>query len=131
MEGLEREMNVVLWIIASLLAAAFLGAGLMKVSQPKEKLAAANMGWAEDFSAGTVKAIGALEILAAIGLILPAALGIAPVLTPLAALGIALVMVGAAITHARRKEQQMIVFNAILLVLAVVVVWGRFGPYSF
>jgi uncharacterized membrane protein YphA (DoxX/SURF4 family) len=131
MEGLERQMNVVLWIIASLLAAAFLGAGLMKVSQPKEKLAAANMGWAEDFSAGTVKAIGALEILAAIGLILPAALGIAPVLTPLAALGIALVMVGAAITHARRKESQMIVFNAILLVLAVVVVWGRFGPYSF
>lgn len=124
-------MNVVLWIIASLLAAAFLGAGLMKVSQPKEKLAAANMGWTEDFSAGTVKTIGALEILAAIGLILPAALGIAPVLTPLAALGIALVMVGAAITHARRKESQMIVFNAILLVLAVVVVWGRFGPYSF
>jgi uncharacterized membrane protein YphA (DoxX/SURF4 family) len=124
-------MNVVLWIIASLLAAAFLGAGLMKISQPKEKLAAANMGWTEDFSAGTVKAIGALEILAAIGLILPAALGIAPVLTPLAALGLALIMVGAAITHARRKEQQMIVANAILLILAVVVVWGRFGPYSF
>jgi uncharacterized membrane protein YphA (DoxX/SURF4 family) len=89
------------------------------------------MGWTEDFSAGTVKAIGALEILAALGLVLPAALGIAPVLTPLAALGLVLIMVGAAITHVRRKESQMIVANAILAILAVIVVWGRFGPYSF
>jgi uncharacterized membrane protein YphA (DoxX/SURF4 family) len=124
-------MNVVLWIIAGVLAAAFLGAGLMKIAQPKEKLAASGMGWTDDFSAGAVKTIGALEILAAVGLILPAALGIASVLTPLAALGLGLLMVGAAITHARRKESQMIVANAILLVLAVVVVWGRFGPYSF
>lgn len=123
-------MNVVLWIIAGVLAAAFLGAGLMKVAQPKEKLAASGMGWTEDFNAGAVKTIGALEILAAIGLILPAALGIASVLTPLAALGLALLMIGAAIVHARRNESQMIVANAVLLVLALVVVWGRFGPYS-
>ncbi|MFI7133529.1 DoxX family protein [Nonomuraea sp. NPDC050153] len=124
-------MNVVLWIIAGLLALLFLGAGVMKLSQPKEKLAASGMGWTEDFSAGAVKGIGALELLAAIGLILPAALGIVPVLTPLAAAGLVVVMAGAAVTHARRKEYQMIIANAVLLLLAAVVAWGRFGPYSF
>jgi uncharacterized membrane protein YphA (DoxX/SURF4 family) len=123
-------VNVVLWIIAAVLAAAFLAAGLTKLSQPKEKLAA-SMGWVEDFSPGMVKTIGALEVLAAIGLILPAALDIAPVLVPLAATGLVLLMIGAAITHARRREQQMIVINAALLALAAVVAWGRFGPYSF
>ncbi|RZU75380.1 DoxX-like protein [Micromonospora kangleipakensis] len=124
-------MNIVLWIIAGVLAAAFLGAGLLKLSQPKEKLAASGMGWAESFGAGTVKLIGALEVLAAVGLILPALLDVVPVLVPLAALGLVLVMIGAAVTHARRKESQAIVINVVLLILAVVVVWGRFGPYSF
>ncbi|MEW1841829.1 DoxX family protein [Nonomuraea angiospora] len=124
-------MNVVLWIIAGLLALAFAGAGLMKLSQPKEKLAASGLAWTEDFSAGAVKGIGALELLAAIGLILPAALGIVPVLTPLAAAGLVIVMIGAAVVHARRKEYQGIAINAVLLVLAAVVAWGRFGPYSF
>lgn len=124
-------MNVVLWIIAGLLALAFLGAGLMKLSQPKEKLATSGLAWTEDFSAGAVKGIGALEVLAGIGLILPAALGIVPVLTPLAAAGLVIVMVGAAVVHARRKEYQGIAINAVLLLLAAVVAWGRFGPYSF
>jgi uncharacterized membrane protein len=75
--------------------------------------------------------IGVLELLAAIGLVLPAVLDIAPVLVPFAALGLVVVMVGAAITHGRRKEFQMITVNVIFLALAAVVVWGRFGPYSF
>ncbi|MDP4503354.1 DoxX family protein [Nonomuraea sp. NBC_00507] len=124
-------MNVALWIVAGLLALLFLAAGLMKISQPKEKLAASGLAWTEDFSAGAVKAIGTLELLAAIGLILPAALGIVPVLTPLAAAGLVVVMIGAAVTHARRKEPQMIVANVVLLALAAFVAWGRFGPYSF
>ncbi|MFC4006267.1 DoxX family protein [Nonomuraea purpurea] len=124
-------MNIALWIVAALLALLFLGAGVMKVAQPKEKLAAAGMAWTEDFSSGVVKAIGALELLAAIGLILPAALGIVPVLTPLAATGLVVVMVGAAVTHARRKESQMIIVNAVLLILAAFVAWGRFGPWAF
>ena len=124
-------MGIVLWIIASVLAVAFFGAGLMKLAQPKEKLAASGMAWTEDFSGGVVKLIGGLEVLAALGLILPAVFGIAPVLVPLAALGLVLIMIGAAITHARRGETQMIIANAALLVLAAVIVWGRFGPYSF
>ncbi len=124
-------MNVVLWIIAGLLALVFLGAGLMKLTQPKDRLAGSGMAWTEDFSAGVVKGIGALEVLGAIGLILPAALDIAPLLTPLAALGLAVVMAGAAITHTRRKESPTIVVNLVLLLLAAVVAWGRFGPYAF
>jgi uncharacterized membrane protein YphA (DoxX/SURF4 family) len=124
-------MNVVLWIIAGLLAAAFLAAGATKLTQPKEKLAAMNMAWTEDFSPGTIKLIGGLEVLAAIGLILPPVLGIAPVLVPLAALGLVGIMIGAAITHGRRGETPMIGVNLVLLALAAVVVWGRFGPYSF
>jgi uncharacterized membrane protein YphA (DoxX/SURF4 family) len=123
-------MNIVLWILQILLALAFGMAGVMKLAQPKEKLAAAGMGWTEDVSPGVIKLIGALELLAAIGLILPAATGIAPILTPLAAVGLVLIMIGAAITHGRRKENQMILVNGVLLVLAAVVAWGRFGPYS-
>jgi uncharacterized membrane protein YphA (DoxX/SURF4 family) len=124
-------VNIVLWIIAGLLAAAFAAAGLMKLTQPKEKLAASGMGWTEQFSPGAIKAIGALEVLAAIGLILPAVLDIVPILVPLAALGLVLMMIGAAITHARRKETPMVATNVILLALAAVVAWGRFGPHSF
>jgi uncharacterized membrane protein YphA (DoxX/SURF4 family) len=123
-------MDVVLWIIAGLLALVFLGAGLTKLVQPKEKLAA-TMGWVDDFSPGTVKLIGALEVLAAVGLVLPAALDVVPVLVPLAAVGLVALMIGAAVTHARRRETPMIAVNVVLLVLAVVVAWGRFGPWSF
>jgi uncharacterized membrane protein YphA (DoxX/SURF4 family) len=128
---MEVAVNVVLWILAGLLAAAFVGAGAMKVIRSKEQLAEAGMGWTEDFSPGMVKAIGALEILAAIGLVLPALLDIAPVLVPVAALGLVLMMIGAAVVHVRRKEVQTIAPSLVLLVLSAVVAWGRFGPYSF
>ncbi|GIE99970.1 DoxX family protein [Paractinoplanes rishiriensis] len=125
-------MNVVLWIVAILLAGAFLIAGAMKLTQPREKLTAnPNMAWAEQFSPGTIKLIGALEVLAAAGLTLPALLDIAPVLVPLAATGLVLLMTGAALTHLRRKENQAVVINVVLLLLAAFVAWGRFGPYAF
>lgn len=125
-------MNIVLWIIAGLLAVFFLAAGMRKLISPYAKLTAdPRMAWARQFSPNMVKTIGALEVLAAVGLILPAALDIVPVLVPLAATGLALIMVGAAVTHIRRNERQPVVINVVLLVLAVVVAWGRFGPYSF
>jgi uncharacterized membrane protein YphA (DoxX/SURF4 family) len=122
-------MNVALWIVQILLALAFGAAGVMKISQPKEKLQP-RLPWVEDFSLGTVRLIGAAELLGAIGLILPAATGIAPILTPLAATGLAVIMVLAIVTHARRHEPSAVVFNSVLLVLSVFVAWGRFGPYS-
>jgi uncharacterized membrane protein YphA (DoxX/SURF4 family) len=124
-------MNIALWIVAGLLAVAFLASGIMKLTWPKEKLAAVGMGWVEDFSAGAVKAIGTLEVLAAVGLILPAALDIAPVLVPLAAVGLVVLMAGATIVHLRRHEAKVIASPMALLALAVLVAWGRFGPQSF
>ena len=123
-------MNIALWIVQGLLAAAFLMAGIMKATQPKEKLAA-NMAWVNDFSTSQVRLIGIVEILGAIGLILPAATGILPILTPLAAVGLALVMIGAAMTHRRRGESQMIPINAVLLLLAAFVAYGRFIAVPF
>jgi uncharacterized membrane protein YphA (DoxX/SURF4 family) len=113
------------------LAATFLAAGVLKLSQTRQKLTAMGMTWVEDVSPGTLRLLGAVELLAAVGLVVPAALDIAPVLTPLAAVGVVIVMVGAIVVHARRREFNRLPFNVVLLVLAVVVAWGRFGPYSF
>jgi uncharacterized membrane protein YphA (DoxX/SURF4 family) len=114
-----------LWVAQVLLAVAFLGAGAMKLSQPKEKLVK-NMAWVEDFSQPAVRLIGAAEVLGAIGVVLPALTGILPWLSPLAALGLVLLMLGAALTHLRRTEYGNIAMNAVLLVLAAFVVYGRF-----
>jgi len=126
-------MNLTLWIIAGLLAVVYLVSGTVKLIVPKEKLATIpGGGWVEDFSAGSVKAIGVLEVLAAVGLVLPAAIEIAPVLVPLAALGLVLLMAGAVITRLRRHEAKAMVADLTYLALAGFVAWGRFfGPESF
>lgn len=118
-------MNVALWVVQGLLALAFGMAGLMKLTQPKEKLAA-QMPWVNDFAPNTVKLIGGLELLGAIGLILPLVTGILPWLTPLAAAGLVLTMLGAMATHLRRHENPMLVVNLVLLLLAAFVAYGRF-----
>jgi uncharacterized membrane protein YphA (DoxX/SURF4 family) len=118
-------MSIALWVVQVLLAAAFLVSGATKLSQPKEKLLK-NMAWVEDFSQPTVRIIGALEVLGAIGIVLPALTGIVPSLTPLAALGLVLTMIGAALTHLRRSEYSVITVPAVLLILAAFVAYGRF-----
>jgi hypothetical protein len=126
-------MNLTLWIVAGLLAALFLFAGSTKLFVSRERLAEApGGGWTLDFSAGFVKALGAVEILGAVGLILPAALDIAPVLVALAAFGLGLIMIGAAIVEFRRQEFKHALLNLTYLALISLVVWGRlFGPASF
>jgi hypothetical protein len=129
----ESMMNLSLWIVAGLLAAVFLFAGSTKLFIPRKKLAEApGGGWVLDFSAGFVKALGALEILGAVGLILPALLDVAPVLVPLAALGLGVIMVGAAAVEFRRQEFKHVLVNLTYLALIAFVAWGRFvGPESF
>jgi uncharacterized membrane protein YphA (DoxX/SURF4 family) len=123
-------MNIFLWILQVLLALAFLGAGTLKLITPKKKLRE-RMAYVDDFSEPTVKLIGAAEVLGALGLILPAATGIAPILTPLAATGLAITMIGAAVVHVRRGEAKQTPVNAVLFAIAVIIAWGRFGPYHF
>ncbi len=118
-------MNIAIWIAQVLLALAFVLSGISKLIQPIEKLAA-QMGYVKDFSPNVIRGIGVLEALGAIGVILPALTGILPWLTPAAAGGLGLVMLGAMATHFRRKEYPMIVANLVLLALAAFVAYGRF-----
>jgi hypothetical protein len=124
-------VNIALWIVQGLLAAVFGGSGVVKTTRDRKRLLDDGISWVEDFSAGSVKAIGVLEVLAAVGLVLPAATGIAPVLTPLAAAGIGVLMAGAAVVHFRRGELAFIGVIAVLFVAAAFVAWGRFGSYAF
>jgi DoxX-like family len=128
----EVTMNLALWIIAGALAVMFALSGLMMLGVPKDKLVASgNMAAAEGFSQAQIRWIGAAEFCGAVGLIAPAVVHIAPVLVPIAAVGLLLVMVGAAVVHGRRGEVPMVAMNVLLLALAATVVWGRFGPYAF
>ena len=98
-------MNKVIWTLQAITAFAFAGAGGMKLATPAEELRAnPQMGWTTDFGDRDIKAIGAAEVLGAVGLIVPAATGIMPVLTPVAGGGLAVLMGGAAVTHVRRGE---------------------------
>jgi uncharacterized membrane protein YphA (DoxX/SURF4 family) len=114
-------MNVTLWVIQILLAVAFLVSGITKVIRASDKLRAG----LPEFHPGVIRLVAAAEILGALGLLLPGATGIAPVLTPVAAVGLAIIMVGAVVTHARRKEGKSVAGNLVLLVLTMVVVVGR------
>ncbi|MCC3763072.1 DoxX family protein [Glycomyces sp. TRM65418] len=123
-------MNVFLWVLQGLLAAAFIVSGTLKATRPKEQLAP-TFTWVNDFPSSVVKFIGITQVAAALGLILPALTGIAVVLTPLAAVGLAVEMVLAGIYHARKGEWSALPTNAVILILAAVVAWGRFGPHAF
>ena len=123
-------MNLTLWILQVLLAAAFAMTGGAKLLRPRLALAD-RMPYVVDFSDRQIKAIGLLEVAAAIGLVVPPLLGIGLLLTPLAALGLVGTMIGAALTHIRRGELRSLPVNAVLMLLAAIVAWGRFGPYHF
>jgi hypothetical protein len=89
------------------------------------------MRWAAHVTDARFRAIGLVEVLGALGLILPAALGVAPVLTPIAAVGLALAMVAAGMTHIRLGEIDRLAVPLVVLALAVFVAIERFGPQSF
>jgi uncharacterized membrane protein YphA (DoxX/SURF4 family) len=122
----EIAMNVVLWVMQILLALVFGAFGTAKLTLPWEKLSE-RVGYVNDFPRSVIRLIGLLEVLGAVGVILPVLTGILPWLTPLAAGGLALVMVGAMLTHLRRHEYPTIGVNVVLLLLAIVVVYGRFN----
>jgi uncharacterized membrane protein YphA (DoxX/SURF4 family) len=116
-------MSIILWVLQVVLAAPFLALGLVKAFQYEQ--ASARSKWIKDLSRGLLAFIGICEILGAVGLILPALTGILPWLTPLAALGLATIMILAAGFHARRREYRSIITNLILLTLAACIVYGR------
>lgn len=118
-------MHTALWIVQGLLALLFGMAGIKKSTEPVEKLLKSGITWAGRVSLPTVRFIGIAELLAAIGLVLPLALNILPVLTSAAAAGIIVIMLLAIAHHLKYKENKAIVFNIVLLLLAAFVVYGR------
>lgn len=124
-------MNTLIWIVQGLLTFAFLMAGAMKLAQPREKVIASGGKWAEDFSQPAIKLIGAAEVLLALGVSMPMFFNFGPaVLTSLSAAGIAAIMVGAFVTHLRRKETPFLFVTGVILLLAVFVAYERI-PSSF
>jgi uncharacterized membrane protein YphA (DoxX/SURF4 family) len=123
-------VEAALWTAQVLLAATFLATGMTKLTQPRAQLAAGPMTWAADVSDVEFRAVGLLEVLGALGLVLPGALGIAPLVTPLAAVGLALTMVGAIATHVRTGETDRLAVPIVLLALTIFVAVERFGAHS-
>ena len=118
-------MNTVLWICQGILAAVFLLSGLQKGFQTKERMLATGQTGVRAYSLPFIRFIATMELLGAVGLIVPWATRIAPFLTPLAAAGLSIIMLGAARAHTRLHEPKNVATNIALLALCVLVVIGR------
>jgi hypothetical protein len=118
-------MNLIIWIIQSGLAFMFGMAGIIKLSMPKSKVED-RIEWAKDYSAPSIMFIGTLELLGALGLILPMMLNILPVIAPIAASALVLLMLFAMLTHIRRKEYKEIRINVLLLFISLFIALIRF-----
>lgn len=121
-------MSIAIWIVTAVVAGMFAIAGLVKIFSTRTRLLDQGMDYVEDYSDETIKVIGGLEILAAVGLIVPGLLGVATFLVPLSAIGLVLIMIGAIAVHIRRGERDELPMNLILLVGALFVAVMRIGP---
>jgi uncharacterized membrane protein len=117
-------MNIALWILQIMLAAAFLTTGSIKVVITKEKLAKA-FEWVDDYSENKIKIIGTVELIGALGLFLPGVSIISAIIIPLSALGLSVIMIMAAIAHFKRKETEELIVNVLLFSLLLVVAVTR------
>jgi uncharacterized membrane protein YphA (DoxX/SURF4 family) len=121
----QKGLNIALWIVQVLLAAMFLMAGIMKSTMPMGQLYV-SMAWTKDVAAGLVRFIGVCELLGAFGLLLPSLFRVKPILTPIAALALILVMILAMMFHISRGEANIIGMHIAIILLALFVAWGRF-----
>ncbi len=122
-------MNIGLWVLQVLLGFFFVFHAYLMLRPPQ--MVQSGMKYVLEMPAALRLFAGVAEGLAGLALIFPAWLRILPWLTPLAAAGLVLLMLGAIIFHVRRKEYPNIGLNVVLGLLALVIVWGRFGPYHF
>ncbi|WP_017687108.1 DoxX family protein [Paenibacillus sp. PAMC 26794] len=116
-------MNVTLWMVQLILALGFVYSGWMKtirIESSKKTCA-----WVNDVPKSLVILIGIAELLGALGLVLPWALNITPVLTPIAAIALAVVTLLGMLFHIRRKEYRELGVNIFFIVLALIVAFGR------
>lgn len=120
-------MNTTLWIIAGVAATAYFagGASLVLMSRERYRSLGTSQHWVDDFDDNHLKVIGTIKVIAAVGLILPGLVGIAPALIPLAACGLVLFMAGAATTRFRRSEWRYMAGDVVYLGAFTFLAWGR------
>ena len=118
-------MNIALWIAQLVLALLFAGSGIAKSTMSRDRMLATGQTGIAMYPLPVVRFTATMEILAAFGLVLPWLTGIATILTPLAAVGLCCVMVGAAWAHSRLHEPMSIAVNTVLFGLAAFVAVGR------
>ncbi|HEY9409990.1 MAG TPA: DoxX family protein [Jiangellaceae bacterium] len=125
-------MDTILWIAAGLLALVAVVSGFTKTLIPKEKLQQhEGAAWTRTVSPTFVKTLGLIELLAAIGLIVPPIVDVAPVMVPVTAVCWIVLMIGAMIAHGRLGQFKLVMVNLVYVALAVFIAVGRFGPESF
>lgn len=123
-------MNIMLWICQALLALVFAGSGILKSTQSKERLLATGQTGVRDYPIGFIRFIATCELLGAVGLIVPWSSQLLPVLTPIAAIGLSAIMIGAARAHTKLHEPRNVATNITLLALCVFVAIGRFAAIA-
>ncbi|HEY9303522.1 MAG TPA: DoxX family protein [Mycobacterium sp.] len=117
-------MNALLWTLQVLLAAVFAGSGAAKISQSKEKLVASGQTGVAPFPVPVIRVTALCELLGAVGILVPRLVGIAPFLTPAAAAGFAIVMVGAIGSHAYLREPRNVALTTLIFIAAITVAVG-------
>jgi putative oxidoreductase len=119
-----RGLPIALWIVQTILAVGFASGGLLKMTRPIEELVEI-FGWPGALSPGLVRFIGAAELAGGLGLVLPALTRTMPVVAPLSAIGLAIVMLFAMVFHVMRGEFSALPLNVLFGGLATFVAWGR------
>lgn len=120
-------MNIALWIGQVALAGIFALSGALKSTQSRDRMIETGQTAATIVPLPFMRVAGVSELVGVLGVILPWATGIARVLTPVAAVGFAVIMVFAATIHSRLREPRAIATNVGIFVVAVLVSWGRFA----
>ena len=118
-------MNIALWAAQVVLAAVFAFSGMAKLTMARERLLATGQTGIAMFPMPVVRFTAAMELMAAVGLVAPWLSGTARILTPLAAAGLCVVMIGAAWAHSRLREPKAVAANTLFFALAVFVLLGR------
>ena len=115
-----------LWVVSAGIGLVFAVSGAIKLVVPKKRPALGGSSWVNDFSSGTVVFVGLTEITGGLAILAPAVLAISPLLAATVGIaGVIVVMLGAAVVHARRREPGMIILNLALLALTALAVWNR------
>jgi hypothetical protein len=118
-------MNALLWTLQGVLAAIFTASGLAKISQPKDRLIASGQTGVAPFPLPVIRITALCELLGAVGILAPRLVGVAEFLTPAAAGGFAVVMVGAIASHVHLREPRNVALTVAIFIAAVTVAVGR------